>query len=171
MISPLAVADFRWVLRRPEWRDHAPAHGRWRRAAFVRRRAGRERVEFVFEADPAQAFDGGGFGVVGSGEQKREFYVFERGERKQQLEELKNEPDFVAAELGEAGVAQGGSEFAGETHLSCSREIHRAAEIEQGGFAASAATEKGSYLPRDAVERDTTQGFDTSGVDLRYIAN
>ena len=127
-------------------------------------------MEFVFEADPAQAFDGGGFGVVGSGEQEREFYVFERGERRQQLEELKNEPDFVAAKLGEAGVAQGGSQFAGETHLSCSREIHGATEIEQRGLAASAAAEQGSYLPRGAVERDTTQGFNASGVDLRYIA-
>ena len=86
------------------------------------------------------------------------------------MEELKNEPDFVAAELGEAGVAQGGSEFAGETHLSCSREIHGAAEIEQRGFAASAAAERGGTCPA-AQSSNTTQGFNASRVDLRHIAD
>ena len=55
--------------------------------------------------------------------------------------------------------------------LACGGEIHGAAEVEQGGLAAAAASEKGGYLARGAFERNAAQGFDAALVDFGDFAD
>src|SRR5216684_673657 len=65
-----------------------------------------EAVTESIELDPTEPF-AGGFARVGfPSEKQRQFDVFENGQRVEQLEGLKNESDFFAAQMRQSGILQ-----------------------------------------------------------------
>ena len=84
--------------------------------------------------------------------------VFENSKRVEQLEGLKNEADFIAAEGGERGVVQGGGGDAIQQDGAESGEIHGSGEIEKSGLAAAAAAHKGDKFAATHLQRNVLQG-------------
>jgi hypothetical protein len=68
------------------------------------------------------------------------------------LEELKNETDFGAAEVGESCVVKSGGVEAGDLHFAGGGEVHRAAQVEQRCLAAAAAAEERRHRSGFAFE-------------------
>src|SRR5712692_11507634 len=99
----------------------------------------RKTIAEAIEFDPAEAFAGCFASARLSGKKERQFHVFEHGESVKQLEGLKNEADFFAAQLGKTGILQRGCGNSVQKNLAGSRKIHGAGKIQKGGLAAPAA--------------------------------
>ena len=66
----------------------------------------RKTVAKTIELDPRQTFPCGFARVRLTRKKKRQFHVFNRGQSMEQLERLKNEANFFAAQLRQASVIQ-----------------------------------------------------------------
>src|SRR5216683_5034157 len=100
----------------------------------------RKAIAETFEFDPGQPLPGGFARVTLSGEEQRQFDVFENSQSVQQLKRLKNEADALAPQLSEAAVIQGGGRNSIQKNLARRRKIHGPGKIEQRGFSAAAAS-------------------------------
>src|SRR5438445_6998424 len=84
----------------------------------------RKAIAEAFEFDPGQPISGGFAWVVLSGEEQRQFDVFENRQRVKQLKRLKNETDALAPQLSEATVIQGRGRDSIQKDLARRRKIH-----------------------------------------------
>ena len=91
------------------------------------------------------------------GEEQRQFDVFENRQRMQQLKRLKNKPNLLAPQQGQAAVIQGGRRNSIQKHLARSRKIHGAGQIEQRRFSAAAAPHQRHKLAPLNVQGKTTE--------------
>ena len=106
------------------------------------------------------------------GDQRRQEHVLLRGQRRQQVEELKDEADPVAADPREAGVIEPVVALAAEADLTRGRRLERAEEVEHRALArARGAHDRDDLaladLERSAVERP--DGSRALAVDLGQI--
>ena len=108
---------------------------------------------------------------AGARQQQRQLNVLQCRQRRQQLKELEHEPDLVAAQCRQFGVVQLGCQLTRDLDLAGSRKIHRAAEIEQRGFAAAAAAQQRHHLAASKLQRHAAQRLHAAFVGLRNIAN
>ena len=106
----------------------------------------------AIELDPAQTFAGGGAGMGNASEQKRQLDIFVDSEGVEELEGLKNETNFITAQDCEGSVVEAGSWHAINEDGAAGGKIHGAGEIEERGFAASAASNEGEELAGGDVE-------------------
>src|SRR5260370_41774829 len=84
----------------------------------------RKAIAEAFEFDPGQPPPGGFAWVVLSGEEQRQFDIFENSQSVQQLKRLKNEADALAPQLSEGTVTQGGGRNSIQQDLARRRKIH-----------------------------------------------
>ena len=87
------------------------------------------------------------------------------------MKELENEADLLAPQLRESRIAELRGQLAREKYFSRARKIHRAAEVQECGFAASAAAQQRGHFPRRAFERHATQRLHAALIDFRNVAN
>src|SRR5712691_5552843 len=99
-----------------------------------------------------------------TGEKQRKLHVFENRQRVQELERLKNETDFFAAEARQSGIVERGGHNALEKQLAGSGEIHGAGEIEQRRFSATAASLEGYELTARNIQRDAVKRAHTLSI-------
>ena len=85
-------------------------------------------------------------------EQKRKFDIFVDGEGVEELEGLEDEADFVAAQDCEGGVVEAGGGHAINEDGAAGGEVHGAGKIEEGGFAAAAASDESQEIAGGDVE-------------------
>lgn len=109
-----------------------------------------ERIHF----DPAETFLRGAANAGLVGEEQGEFYIFEGGEGVEELERLKDETDFPAAEAGEIGVGESGGRLAVDENFAGSGEVHGSAQVEKSGFTAATTAHEGDELAGFDGERD-----------------
>ena len=83
----------------------------------------------VFDLDPAEGVFGERAGVVAAREHKREFDIFNHGERGEELEGLENESNFIAAEFREGRVVERRGIDAIERDGARGGKIHGAGEV------------------------------------------
>ena len=89
----------------------------------------RHAVAVVVELDPVQRFECAPTGIGSACEEEGKLYVFSNAEGGQELEVLKDEADFVAAESSEPGIVESCGEItvdgdgAGAGEIHCAREI------------------------------------------------
>ena len=84
----------------------------------------RKAIAEAFEFDPGQPISGGFAWVVLSGEEQRQFDVFENRQRVKQLKRLKNKADALAPQMSESAVIQGRGRNSVQKDFAGSREIH-----------------------------------------------
>src|SRR2546422_4038928 len=84
----------------------------------------RKAIAEAFEFDQGQPISGGFAWVVLSGEEQRQFDVFENRQRVKQLKRLKNETDALAPQLSEATVIQGRGRDSIQKDLARRRKTH-----------------------------------------------
>src|SRR5947208_1236136 len=72
--------------------------------------------------------------------EQRQLDVFKYRQRVQQLKRLKNEANSLAAQLRQAAVFQRRRRNSVQKHVAGSGKIHRACQIKQRGFSATAAS-------------------------------
>ena len=113
-----------------------------------------EAVEF----DPAQPFVGGGTRIGDAREQERQFDIFIDGEGVKQLEGLKDEADFVAAQNCQSRIVKAGSTDAIDEDGAARGKIHGSGKIEEGGFAAAAASDECEKFTGRHVEGNVIEG-------------
>ena len=89
--------------------------------------------------------------------------VFQAGERGQEVEELEDEADFVAAEAGEIVIGEGGDGLAVDADLARGGAVQAADEIEEGGLAGARGSDDGDHLAARDFQMD---GFERS--DLAF---
>jgi hypothetical protein len=112
------------------------------------RKAVAEAVEF----DPAQTLVGDGAGSEDASEQKRKLDIFVDSEGVEELKGLKDKADFVAAQNREGSVVEAGSWRAINEDGAAGGKVHGAGEIEEGGFAAAAASHECEEIACGDVE-------------------
>src|SRR5712692_3344609 len=117
----------------------------------------RKAIAEAFEFDPGQPIPGDFAWVVLSGEEQRQFDVFENGQGVKQLKRLKNEADALAPQLSEATVIQGRGRNSIQKDLAGRRKIHSPGKIEQCGFSAAAAPYQCHKLAVLHVQRKTAE--------------
>jgi hypothetical protein len=118
----------------------------------------REAIFKTAECDVAQTRERGFMGLVVSCEEQREFDIFGGRERVKELKRLKNEANFVTADLRQSLIGSAGSARPVDEHFAGRWKIHGAGEIEQTGLAAPAAADErdeftGRDRKRNAVKR------------------
>jgi hypothetical protein len=113
-----------------------------------------EAVEF----DPAQTLVGGGARIGDPGEQEGQFDIFVDREGVKELEGLKDEADFVAAENCQSSIVEAGCGRAIDEDGATIGKIHGAGKIEQGGFAAAAASDECEKFTGRDVEGNVIEG-------------
>ena len=113
-----------------------------------------EAVEF----DPAQTFVGSGTRIGDAGEQERQFDIFVDGEGVQKLEGLEDEADFIATQNCQGGVVEPGGWHAIDEDGAVGGKIHGAGKIEEGGFAAAAASDECEEFAGRDVEGNVIEG-------------
>ena len=86
--------------------------------------------------------------------------VFDAGERGEEVEELKNEADFVAAKAGEVIVGEGGDGLAVDADFARGGAIEAADQVEQGGFAGTGRAHNGNHFAAFDAEVDGVKGDD-----------
>jgi len=74
--------------------------------------------------DPVETFLCSVTSVGPVGEEQREFYIFDGGEGMEELERLKDEADFPAAEVGELGVSERGGGLPVDEYFAGGGEVH-----------------------------------------------
>ncbi len=87
------------------------------------------------------------------------------------MEELKDEADLRRRSPVSAASARFEVIRPGDLDLAGSGEIHRAAEIQQGGLAAAAPPYQRSDLARPAFQRNVPQSFDPALINFRNFAD
>src|SRR6185436_3354808 len=90
---------------------------------------------------------------------QRQPHVLQRAQRRQQVEELEDEADLVAADAGQLVVAEAGERLAVDAHLAGGRAIEPADQVQQRRFAGARRSNDRDHLAArdgegDAVERD-----------------
>ncbi len=115
-------------------------------------------VTETLQLDPCEPFACGRARIGFARKQQRQLYVLENGQRIQQLKRLKDEADLCASKLRQFGVLQGRSWHAVEQHLAGSRKVHRARQIQQRRFTATASSHQrhkfaARYFQRKPIER------------------
>ena len=88
---------------------------------------------------------------------ERYLHVLERGERGNQLEALKDEPDFFATELRALVLAEGRQVGVVEEHLTARRCIKTGEQAEQRRLAAARRPDDGDEGALRDAERDVAQ--------------
>ncbi len=88
----------------------------------------------------------------GAAEFHREHDVFERGERREQLEKLKDDADFFAAPFRERVFALGVDVKTVHEHIAFVGFVDSADKIEQRGFAAPRRSDNRDEFARADVE-------------------
>ena len=91
-------------------------------------------------------------------QQAGQAHVFLDGQRREQVEELEDEADFVAAQAGQASLVEAVDRFVVEVKFPAGEDVEAAEHVEQGALAAAAWTHDGDeFAARDvqahAVER------------------
>src|SRR5438876_11500103 len=65
---------------------------------------------------------------------KRQAHVLDRRQRRQQIEELKDEPDLVSPDPGQLIVGEAGESLAVDSHLARGRSIETTDQVEERRF-------------------------------------
>ena len=105
-------------------------------------------------------------------ELKGQLDVLDRAQSRKELQELEDESDAAAAELGQRVVVQGGGPDPFDLDVTARREVGRAGEVEQGRLAAAAPADDGQPLPPAEVQGDPVESGNPlirNGVVLLYI--
>lgn len=118
----------------------------------------RLRACLVGQANPVEPLERFRRCVPFTGKKQRQFHVLENGKRGQQLEELKNKANPIAAQRGERGIGERTGGLAVDEHRAGIGEIHRARKVEQRGLAAAASSKQGGYGAGGNGERHLMQG-------------
>ena len=84
----------------------------------------------------------------------------QRGEARDEVVELKDEADVLAAEAGERGVVGGGEVVIAVADLAAGRHVEAAEDVQQGRLAAARGTEKDDEFARVEIEIDAAQRVD-----------
>ena len=113
----------------------------------------------VADAELAQQLVRGPAGVLAppADEQQRQLDVLDRGQRRQQVEELEHEADLAAAQARELGLAQLVDALAVEPDLAGRRAIEAGEEVEQRRLAAPARAHDRDELAALDREVDAAQ--------------
>jgi hypothetical protein len=78
----------------------------------------------------------------------------------EELKRLKDEADFFTPETGERGICEGGGGLAVYQDFARGWKIHSSTEVEESGFAAAAAADKGDELAGVDGEGDVFESGD-----------
>ena len=113
-----------------------------------------------FHLHPSQTFEGQGARIFCFGEHKRQFHIFDSGERVNQLESLKDKADLFTPQVGELRIIEGARDAAIEFDFARRGEVHCAAKIEQCRFATAAAADERDEIARAESQRDRAQRGD-----------
>ncbi len=107
-----------------------------------------EVVEALFEFDEGEEFAGAvvNFGRGPATQVEREGDVFQAGESGEEVEELEDEADFVAADAGELVVGDAAQEGAIDADIAIGGAIEPTDEIEESGFAGAGGTDEGNHF-------------------------
>lgn len=98
-----------------------------------------------------------------SGIDERQLHVVKRGAARQKIKSLKNEADFLIADIGQLIVIHIADRFAVEDEYPGSGRIQAAQDIHERGFARAAGAHDGHVFAPGDLQADSAQGVD----DLR----
>ena len=98
-----------------------------------------------------------GLVAANAGEQAGEGDVVGNRERRQQVEELKDEADLLAAHVRELVISELGQVATVQDQPARRRAIHRAAHVEEGRLAAAGRAHEGDEIARIDRERHPGQ--------------
>src|SRR5262245_4199220 len=85
--------------------------------------------------------------------------------------ELEDEADVLAAVAGQGGVVPGGQVVVAIPHGPTRRHVQPAEDVEQGGFAAARRAEQDDKFPLVKVEIDAAQGVHLDFTHAVYLGD
>ena len=103
------------------------------------------------------------------GDLERQEDVLLRGEHRQQVEELEDEADVVAAQRGQPGVIEAGDLDVADPHLPLVGLVEPGQDVHERGLARARRAHDGRQPLRPHVEIYAAQGVDR-GVSLAVVA-
>ena len=136
---------------------------------FATRHLGRVGVEARRQADLVadQPGLGSGRGRTEAAEQQRQGHVLEQRQGRQQVEELEDEPDAIPPHPRQLVVGEGSERAALEHDAARAGPIHGAAQVQEGGLAASRRPHQRHELARGGDKGHVRHGIPVlSGVPL-----
>ena len=121
-------------------------------------------VEAVVEADELEQAAGARFDFLAreAFEVEREGHVLDAGERGEEVEELEDEADFVAAEAGEVVIGERGDGLAVDADFAGGGAVEAADQVEEGGLSGAGGADDGDHFAAGDVEVDGIEGDDLS---------
>ena len=102
--------------------------------------------------------------VFGEPEQQRQLHVLGDGQRREQMEKLKDESHTRPPQTAEVAVVQFTGRELFNAHLSAGRQIHRSRQVQQGAFPAPAAAYYGGERSRRQAEISPLHSVDNVAV-------
>ena len=107
--------------------------------------------------------------AVAPGDRQRQADVLLRAQHRQQVEELEDEADLVAPQLGQALVVEVGDLLAGDPDRALGGPVEPGQHVHQGGLARARRAHDGREAALGEVDRDAVEGVD-GGVALTEAA-
>jgi hypothetical protein len=114
------------------------------------------------EANEVEEFVGAvaGFAAVPATEVEGEGDVFFAGEGGEEVKELEDEADFVAADAGEVVIGEPGEADAVDGDMAGGGGVESADEVEEGGLAGAGGSDEGDHFALGDGEGDAGEGDD-----------
>ena len=107
---------------------------------------------------------------LAAGELERQHDVLGRREHREQVEELEDEADVVAAQLRERGVVEAGDVDAGDGDLARGGRVEAGEDVHERRLAGARRAHDGGQAALGDVDRDAAQGVD-GGVAVAVAAD
>src|SRR6185369_17585099 len=105
----------------------------------------------------------GGRAASTSGRSHRQHDVLDDGQGRQELEELEDDADVLAAEAGQRVLAHLFNRLPGHAHAAAGGPVDAGDHVDQGGFARAAGAADAHKLARVDGEVDALEHVDDAG--------